>query len=122
MSRQRHLPTKLTTWLQREPGVCMKICTRSLFSFLSRCQNSCLDFYGDGTSLSGSISPVEVDGALCYHPDSDSSKVMVNHQQAKSDKEVNLINPMVLMLTSLISHPAHLVAGDASDAAFGFGI
>lgn len=33
----------------------------------------------------------------------------MNHRQAKSDKEVDLINPMVLMLTCLIIHRAYQV-------------
>lgn len=68
-----------------------------------------LAFVGKGTSLSGSISPVEQDGTFSHQPETESSKRDVNQRQPKSDKEVDLINPMVLMLTWIINHQPYRV-------------
>lgn len=68
-----------------------------------------LAFVEKGTSLSGSISPVEQDGTFSHQPETESSKRDVNQRQPKSDKEVDLINPMVLMLTWIINHQPYQV-------------
>ena len=77
--------------------------THTLFSSLSRCQNDCLGFCGRrhiSFRLNKPSGPRQ-----CFQPPTRDWIIQsdVNQRQAKSDKVVDLINTMVLMLTCLIT-------------------
>lgn len=90
---------------------CADTHTHSLshFNSLSRCQNGSLGFC---EKRHISIRLNRPSGTRwCFQPSTTDWIIQsdVNQRQAKSDKEVDLINPMVLLLTCLISHQAYQV-------------
>lgn len=83
--------------------------THAHFRSLSRCQNGCLGYCGRRHISIRLNKPSGTRG--CFQPSTGDWIIPsdVNQQQAKSDNEVDLINPMVLMLTCLINHRAYQV-------------